>query len=635
MIFPGDTLAIIEDAEFRFRLAQSEAAYQNALAGKQVASSSVNTAQSNISVSEAGIAEAEALLANAQKEYTRYKNLLAQESVTQQEFDAVNSKYLALKAKHAAIKGQKQSTVLVRQEQNVRLSQNEAGIRLAKAALNLAAANEMVGASALLREDILMAGYASLAGMALTIVIMLRLKMRFTSKFTFLVCCLVLVICNLISLHADNLLLLVATCFVAGIFKMWATFACNSSIQLWLTPKRDLSIFFCFIYLLVHGSILLSGITNLYVALFSNWEYMHWFIIGALLVLVLAVLLLFNNKRMMPPFPLFGIDWMGGFMWGLILLCVNFISIYGDHYDWWYSGEIQLATVFLVVLLALNIYRASFIRHPFISLQTFRYKAVYLTIFLYLLIDIFLAPAHLIEHIYFEKILHYDATHLSYVNWMGYTGVLFGAGFTYYYFALKKNSYKSTFLVGFTAILGYLGMMYFLIGYQTTKAMLFAPIFFRNFGYVVVAIVLLTNLVKVPFHHFFQAVSIQAFVSAACGSALGAAVLHHLFAGITTKNFQLLSAQLDGVNYKLASLAPQQLSNLLQNQVLMTSFKEVYGLLLLWGMACLAVFLFYKYPYLPVKALYPKMRTIKKLLRREMASRLRLAGSRLYKIKTI
>jgi DHA2 family multidrug resistance protein len=172
----------------------------------------------------------------------------------------------------------------------------------------LATLNEMVGATALLQEDIMMAGFASLAGMALVFTFMLRLKMRFTTKFAFLVCCIALIICNIICLYTNNVFVLVTTCFFAGMFRMWATFECNSTIQLWLTPKRDLSIFFCFIYLLVNGSILLSGVTNMYVAFFSGWEYMHWFIVGSLLMVMLVTLSIFNSKRFMRPFPLFGID---------------------------------------------------------------------------------------------------------------------------------------------------------------------------------------------------------------------------------------------------------------------------------------------------------------------------------------
>jgi membrane fusion protein (multidrug efflux system) len=137
----GDTLAIIEDAEFKLRLAQAEADYLNAMAGKMVVSSSVNTAQNNISVSDAGIAEVKALLDHAETDYKRYKNLLAQESVTQKEFDEVATRYEALKAKYQTLLRQKQSMVLVKDEHNIRLNQNEAAIKLTKAALDLAQLN--------------------------------------------------------------------------------------------------------------------------------------------------------------------------------------------------------------------------------------------------------------------------------------------------------------------------------------------------------------------------------------------------------------------------------------------------------------------------------------------------------------
>ncbi len=485
--------------------------------------------------------------------------------------------------------------------------------------LYLATANEMVGATALMQEDILMAGYASLIGMALTFTIMLRLKMRFTTKFAFLVCSIALITSNIICLYTGNVVVLVVTCFFAGIFKMWATFECNSTIQLWLTPKRDLSVFFCFIYLLVQGTILVSGVTNLYVAFFSNYQFMHWFVIGLLLFVMLITLLIFNSNRFRPPFPLFGIDWLGALLWGLIMMTVNFICLYGEHYDWWSSSEVKTAALFLVVLLAMNIYRASFIRHPFIPLQTFKYKAVYIPFVLYIMVDIFLAPSHLIEHIYFDGVLQYDSMHVVSMSLTGWLGVIAGAVFTYFYFAVKKNSYKSTFMIGFGFLIGYLVQMYFLIDANTAKEMLMVPVFTRSFGYVVIAIVLLTNLVKVPFHHFFQAISVQAFISAACGSAVGAAILHHLFNGLATKNFQLISTNIDRVNHQLANLGNAPLEMMIRQQVLLVTSKEVYGYLVIAAMLCFVVFLFYKFPYLPKNVRYPKMKTIRRMLKKEIA----------------
>lgn len=137
----GNTLAVIEDAEFRLRLAQAEADYQNALSGQVVQNSTISTIQNNISVSDAGIQEAKIRLDNAEREYNRYKNLLEQEAVTKQQFDAIETNYQASKARYELLVRQKQSTALTKQEQTQRLEQTNAMIQLAEATLEIAKLN--------------------------------------------------------------------------------------------------------------------------------------------------------------------------------------------------------------------------------------------------------------------------------------------------------------------------------------------------------------------------------------------------------------------------------------------------------------------------------------------------------------
>ena len=140
-VHKGDTLVLIEDTEFLFRLAQAEADYQNALSGKSAMNTTIHTTQNNIAVSDAGIEEAKVRLDNAEREYNRYRNLYAQEAVTKQQYDAVQTDYEAQKARYELLLRQKQSTMLVKQEQTQRLGQTEAGIKLAEAALALARLN--------------------------------------------------------------------------------------------------------------------------------------------------------------------------------------------------------------------------------------------------------------------------------------------------------------------------------------------------------------------------------------------------------------------------------------------------------------------------------------------------------------
>lgn len=137
----GDTLLVIEDSEFRLRVAQAEADYQNALSGKTAMTSTISTTQNNMSVSDAGIQEAKIRLDNAEREYNRYKNLLGQGAVTKQQYDNIKTNYDASKARYEQLVREKQSTALVKQEQTHRLGQTSAGIKLAEAALGLAKLN--------------------------------------------------------------------------------------------------------------------------------------------------------------------------------------------------------------------------------------------------------------------------------------------------------------------------------------------------------------------------------------------------------------------------------------------------------------------------------------------------------------
>lgn len=140
-VHKGDTLLIIEDSEFRLRLAQAEANYLNATAGKNAMHTTINTTQSNLSVTEAGIREAQVRLKNAETDYKRYSEMLKQKAVTPQQYDRVKTEYEAAKARYEQISRQKQSTNLVKQEQTQRLEQNEAAIRVAEAEVNLARLN--------------------------------------------------------------------------------------------------------------------------------------------------------------------------------------------------------------------------------------------------------------------------------------------------------------------------------------------------------------------------------------------------------------------------------------------------------------------------------------------------------------
>lgn len=452
----------------------------------------------------------------------------------------------------------------------------------------LAAVSEMVGSTQLLQEDIMLAGYASLVGMALFFAIMFRLKWAVRPKTALGSCTLVLIVANLICMHTESVPVLVGVSLVAGFFRMWAIYECNSTIQLWITPKRDMSIWFCYIYLMVNGTIQLTGIAALSFSVWASWHYMHWFIMGALMLIYLFVLVCYKGISIMPRLPLLGIDWIGMMLWGTTAMSILFICLYGEHYDWWQSEHIRLASVLGFLSLALNLWRASLLRHPYISLAIFKIPLVSICVTIILLMDLLLAPSHIFEHALMEGVLGYDHENVMTLNWIAMIGVVIGIVFTWQTFARRKWTYQRMLVIAFSCFALYLAYFYFRIDYDLPKEALYFPVIIRSAGYVMVAVMMLTANARLPFPFIFlHGLCFQNMFSAALAGPIGNAIVGRALTVVMARNSMLLGEKLDAVTLSTTHTPFGELYGMVQVQSLLESMKEIYGWLLFVAILCL------------------------------------------------
>ncbi len=480
----------------------------------------------------------------------------------------------------------------------------------------LAAVSDMAGTTALMREDILMAGYASLIGMATNFAVMFRMKFRFYTRTLLLVSCMVLIAANVICAHTDSVPILVLTCFIAGWFRMQGTFICNSTIQLWLTPVRDMSVFFCYVYIIVDGVIQLSGIATVYTAFFSQWEYMHMVMTGLLALMMVMVLILVKPLRGPMYIPLLGIDWIGAALWAGFMLCFAFVCVYGRYFDWWDAPEICRATVLGLTCMGINLWRASFLRHPYVSFMAMTNHNVIRAAAIYLVFFTLIATEHVFEHTYAANILGFDETNLIDMNWYAFSGIVAGTIFTYCTFALRKWRYKTMTVIGFALIAIYLAWFYFFIDYGIEKEALFVPLFVRGVSSVIISIVFLTSIVQsgLPFMVFPQALTINGFAGAVIAATLGPAIVGELLTHTMARNASLLSSAITHVSPAIAHTPFEQLYGMVQAQALVVSLKEIYGWLLIVAIISLLVILV-SYSDVRPWAIFPKWKTIRRSFR--------------------
>lgn len=494
----------------------------------------------------------------------------------------------------------------------------------------LAAASDMVGTTALMQEDILMAGYASLIGMAINFAVMFRIKFRFSNRTQLLAACIVLIAANFICASTDSVPVLVITCFVAGWFRMQATFACNSTIQLWLTPVRDMAIFFCYVYIVVDSVIQLSGIATIYTAFFSQWEYMQCIMSGLLALMMILVLILVKPVRTPMFIPLLGIDWIGAGLWAVFMTGFTFICVYGNFYDWWDSVEIRVAAFVTVITLGINLYRASFLHHPYISFMAMKNRNVVRATVIYTAFFTLLATEHVFEHTYAAQVLGFDETNLIDLNWYVFAGIVTGCGFTYFTFALRKWRYKTMTAIGFALAIVYLAYFYFFLDYGVEKEMLFMPLFFRGAAAVIISIIFLTSIVQsgLPFQVFPQALTINGFTGAVMSATFGPAVVGEFLRHVMAKNASLIGSVMTASNPDAIRVPVGELYGMVQLQALVVSMKEIYGWLLMMALVALLVILVSYAPLRPW-AIFPKWKTIRRTIRRMVRLELRGIHGRL------
>lgn len=119
----GDTLFVLDDADYKIRLEQAEAALQSAMAAAGVSRSQVNvasatvqssqasvqTARDQVATAQANVAAAQARARKASQDFDRYSRLLAEKTVPQQQFDAVQAERDAAQAQLQAAQSQLQT----------------------------------------------------------------------------------------------------------------------------------------------------------------------------------------------------------------------------------------------------------------------------------------------------------------------------------------------------------------------------------------------------------------------------------------------------------------------------------------------------------------------------------------------
>lgn len=433
---------------------------------------------------------------------------------------------------------------------------------------------QVMGDTCLMREDVLMIILCGVVGVNMPFPFLFRFKFRFTNRQLLITAASVIAACNFLCTLTQSLPALCVLSYLCGFFKLCGTFECLSNIQLWMTPKRDFTIFFPLLYCFVLGNMSLSPwvVTKLTYWL-QSWHAMHYLMCGVMLVIVLLVMLLTHDFRFMKPLPLVSLDWLGCMLWSALMIEIIFLFNYGEFYNWWDGQTWRTVLVMVPVTFYFAVQRMLHIRHPFIAKEAWKFKKLVPLLLLFVLMELISATPKVLQNAFVGRVLHFGATTTAVLNLMEWGGTICGCLFVLLWCHILKKKFTTLLTIGCATLVGYEVLMYFLIFPGLNLEMLYLPSFVRTFGIAIFFTALTIYLNEMMgFKYFFMGLTMVGLIRNG--------VAETIFSGIYSRYLRcsICDNLVRGIPYDAA-------------QAMMISVKHLFGTTCLAGVVVLFVFL--------------------------------------------
>lgn len=320
----------------------------------------------------------------------------------------------------------------------------------------------IAGGLAVYGEYISLANNASVIGVCLGLIILLRIKMRFRSKEIVAGSAIILAILSIVCGTTDSPYVLVAASFLIGFFKIFPMLEMIIILMAILSPSGHKGIFYA---IFTPITLLIGQVANYYLAsMFADYSYQapYYFMAIAMLVIAALSLIFQHNDRFSFKMPLYQIDWLSLLLLGGAGMSFNVFFVFMKQQGWFSSPYILGSLICGVLLLGFTIYRQKFIKRKMINFGILYKKPNILhSIVLLLFLGILLASAGIYSQ-YTMGVLGYNSQVSAGVNmWMIPGAIVAGA---YGLLTFKKNwNIKAYISVGYISFFLHILCLYLLI----------------------------------------------------------------------------------------------------------------------------------------------------------------------------
>ncbi|TDD78567.1 efflux MFS transporter permease [Flavobacterium caseinilyticum] len=434
----------------------------------------------------------------------------------------------------------------------------------------------MVGDLGTMPDYLIMANFASFIGMATSMPLILRTKLRFRSKEIMVLSLAVIAFLSFVIGTTNFPELIIASSFLMGFFKMLMMMEVILPMMFILSPDGKRGKFYAVFY---PFSIVSGNIAGYYLARLAyqtTWQYPQLLTAGLCLLMIMITILFQHNQRFARKMPFSQIDWLSIVFFAATFLFMSYFLSFGKTLNWFDASNIRISfwgTLVSFILLAL---RQLQLKRSYVSFSIFKKNNVQSGLLMLLFMGVFLGSSSL-QNTFTVGILGYDMVTNASLNLMMIPGVILAGVVAYFWF---KNEWplKMFIFSGFAAFFLNSVMMYFIMVPEINYESWLLPMFLKGYGlsaiYIAVWFYILDKLEMVQ---MLQAIGLilvfRSFVVTAVFSSFFS-WLQYQFQWESVNNFAIY---LDG-NLMSTQAALSGYKSLQLNAILAAN-KKIYGLI--------------------------------------------------------
>ena len=459
-----------------------------------------------------------------------------------------------------------------------------------------------MGETCLMRSDVVMITLCGVVGLNMPFPFLFRLKFRFTNRQLLMNAAIVVGVCNILVTVTHCVPLLCVISYISGFFKLCGTFECMSNVQLWMTHRRDMKIFFPALYTFVLGNMSLSPWLSLQLTyIYQDWHMMNWLMAGVMLCVALFIYLCTHPFRFMKPIPFVNMDILGMLLWSAVMIEIIFLFNYGEFYNWWQGRPFRVMSILTPLTLWCAIERSRHLENPYIMPEAWMYKRLIPLLCLFALMELSNSVPKVLQNGYLGGVLHYGSMQTCTTYLVEVFAAVAGCTFILWWIKILRRKYTHLLIIGTFAMQIYQASLYLMVSPGLNLESLYAPIWFRVFGssiFFTVLTIYLYDLMSVK--HFFMSLTIVGMIRNGVMDTVCSGVYSFLLRHQVAENLSR-GLPYDGM------------------QAMLVSTKQLYGITCITSALVLAAFIAWNIqPVRSTMKRFPPWKTIGKMIRKEL-----------------